>query len=213
MRAESATCNVRVLLADDHPVVRQGLRAIVERDPHLSVCAEAADGAEAVELWREHMPDVALIDLSMPRMGGVSVVEAVRQLEPNACLVIVTSFDGDEDVFRALRAGAAGYLLKDAPGEELVTAIWSAHAGTRVLPGRVGAKLAQRAALPTLTQRECELLGLLANGHANKELAIANGVTTNTIKTQLRSIFDKLGASNRLEAVRIATERGLLPRH
>ncbi len=204
------TRKIRVLLADDHPVVLEGLASLLERQADLTVVGRARDGREAVALFAKERPDVALLDLEMPEMGGIEAIAAIRALERDARLVVLTTFDGDEDVFRAVSAGAAGYLLKDAPKEEILGAIRAAAAGKRVLSPEAAARLAERAASPGLSPRETEVLSLLSRGLGNKEIAARLFLAEATVKTHVEGILKKLGARDRTHAVRIAIERGVL---
>lgn len=201
---------IRVLLADDHPVVREGLAAMINRRPDMTVVAEAGNGREAVQLFRLHQPDVTLVDLRMPEMDGLEVIGNVRQQSPAARIVVLTTFDDDEDIYRALRAGAKGYLLKDAPREELLECIRSVHHGDSYLPSGVASKLAGRVSGAELTGRELEVLRLLALGKSNKEVGSGLRVTESTVKVHVNNILRKLNASGRTEAVTLALRRGLV---
>jgi two-component system, NarL family, response regulator len=205
-----AGTTIRILLADDHPVVRAGLRALISRRPGMSVIAEASSGAEALNLFRRHRPDVALIDLRMPQMDGVEAISAIREQFPAARIIVLTTFDGDEDIYRALRAGAKAYLLKDVPREELLDCIRRVHEGKTYLPSGVANKLAQRVAAPQLTTRELEVLQLMAAGKSNKEIGTVLLVTEGTVKAHVNSILQKLGVSGRTEAATSAVKRGIV---
>jgi len=203
---------IRVLIADDHEVVREGLVAMIGRQVDMHVVAQAADGIEAVRLWREQRPDVALVDLRMPGLDGVGVVGQVRALDAMARILILTTYDGDEDIYRGMRAGAKAYLLKDAPREQLLDCIRAVHAGnTYVLPD-VAAKLTAQAAGERLTDREQEILVLLAAGDSNKLIARKLMITEGTVKTHVKSVLFKLGAASRTEAAAVAARRGLVQR-
>ncbi len=202
--------HIRVLLADDHPVVREGVAALINRRPDMTVIAEARDGREAVELFRHHDPDVALIDLRMPEMDGLKAIAAVREYSPAARIIVLTTFDDDEDIYRALRAGAKGYLLKDAPREELLECIRCVYEGKTYIPLGVATKLAERVSGSELTARELEVLQLMAAGKSNKEIAAALFVTEGTIKVHVNNILRKLGAGGRTEAVTLAIKRGVV---
>lgn len=201
---------IRVLLADDHPVVREGLAAMINRRPDMTVVAEASNGREAVQLFRLHQPDVTLVDLRMPEMDGLEVIGNLRQQFPAACVVVLTTFDGDEDIYRALRAGAKGYLLKDAPREQLLECIRRVHLGESYLPTGVASKLAERVSAPELTARELEVLRLLVLGKSNKEVGSGLHVTESTVKVHVNNILHKLRVSGRTEAVTLAIRRGLV---
>lgn len=201
---------IRVLLADDHPVVREGLRALISRRSDMTVIAEASDGAEAVRLFNGHRPDVALIDLRMPGMDGVDAIKAIRQQFPAARIVVLTTFDGDEDIYRALRAGAKAYLLKDVAREELLDSVRRVCKGETYLPSGVAAKLAERVAAPQLTARELDVLRLISAGKSNKEVGSVLLVTEGTVKAHVNSILRKLSVRGRTEAVAFAIKRGII---
>jgi DNA-binding NarL/FixJ family response regulator len=203
---------IRVLIADDHAVVREGLAAMINRQPDMRVVAEAPDGIDAVRQWSEHRPDVALADLRMPRLDGVGFISQVRALDPKARILILTTFDGDEDIYRGMRAGAKAYLLKDAPREQLLDCIRAVHAGATFLPPDVAAKLAAQVSGERLTDREQEILALMADGQSNKAIARKLGISEGTVKTHVKSVLFKLGATSRTEAAAIAARRGLVQR-
>ena len=204
--------HIRILIADDHAVVREGLAAMINRQPDMRVVAEASDGMEAVRQWSEQRPDVALVDLRMPRLDGVGVISQVRTLDPKARILILTTFDGDEDIYRGMRAGAKAYLLKDAPREQLLDCIRAVHAGDTFLPPNVAAKLAAQVSGERLTGRELEILGLMADGQSNKAIARKLSISEGTVKTHVKSVLFKLGATSRTEAAAIAARRGLVQR-
>lgn len=201
---------IRVLIVDDHPVVRMGLAGVVHDQPGLLLVGEAIDGQDACRQYGACSPDVVLMDLRMPSMDGVSAIEAIRADDPQARIVILTTFDGEEDIWRGLRAGAKGYLLKDSPRDEIVACIRAASRGQRYLPKDVAAKLAERMGSDTLSRREVEVLGFLALGQSNKEIARAIGITEGTVKFHITSIMAKLSAKSRTEAVALAARRGLI---
>ena len=203
---------VRVLLADDHAVVVEGLVAMIGRQSDMSVVAEAGNGPDAVALWKQHRPDVALVDLRMPELDGAGVIAEIRRADPAARVIILTTYDTEEDIYRAVRAGARGYLLKDARRGELLEAIRRVHRGETVLPSHVTAKLAHRMTDDSLSQREREVLALLADGKTNREIGTAIHIEESTVKSHLRSIFTKLHVVSRTEAVTAAMRRGLLRR-
>jgi two-component system, NarL family, response regulator len=200
---------IRVLIADDHPIVRKGLHLMIKYEPGLETVGEACNGVEAVEQFRIHQPDVALIDLRMPQMGGVEVIRAIRRQFANACLIILTTYDGDEDIFRGLQAGARGYLLKDATCDELLDAIRAVHAGKQCIPSAIGEKLAARLGHPQLSHREQEVVQLMAKGMNNLEIATAMGIAEGTVKYHVNNIFGKLQVSDRTQAVIVALKRGI----
>jgi DNA-binding NarL/FixJ family response regulator len=201
---------IRVLIADDHPVVREGLAAMINRRPDMTVVAEARNGREAVGLFRQHRPDVALIDLRMPEMDGVSAILAIREQFPPAQTIILTTYDGDEDIYRGLQAGAKAYLLKDASREELFECIRAVHEGRTYLSPAIAAKLAEHMHSAALTSRELEVLRLLSEGRSNKEIGTTLSITEGTVKLHVNNILGKLGVSSRTEAVTVALKRGIL---
>jgi two-component system NarL family response regulator len=204
---------IRVLLADDHAVVLEGLGAMVGRQSDMSVVAEASNGPEAIELWRAHRPDVALIDLRMPMLDGVAVITEIRRMDSSAHVIILTTYDTEEDIYQGIRAGARGYLLKDARRNDVLDAIRRVHAGETLLPPNLTAKLANRVTDESLTDREREVLTLVAEGRSNREIGSDIHIEESTVKTHLKSIFTKLHAESRTEAVTVATRRGLLRQH
>lgn len=206
----SSTGTIRVLVADDHVTVLEGLASIIGRQPDMEVVAQAANGREAVELWSQCQPDVALLDLRMPVLDGVGAIEEIRQKQPGARVVVLTTFDTDADISMAIKAGAKGYLLKDAPREELLACIRKVHAGETVVSPSLVAKLASGLANEPLTGRELEVLGLLAKGRSNKEIGTHLYIGETTVKSHLRSIFTKLNVLSRTEAVATASRRGLV---
>ena len=201
---------IRVLTADDHPVVRAGIAAMIANEPDIDIVAEGRDGEEAVALFEAHRPDVVLIDLRMPKLDGVGAIRAIRGIDPNARIIALTTYDGDADIHRALSAGASAYLLKDAMVDELVAAIRTAFAGKRVIPPAVASRLAEFTPRDDLTAREQEVLQHVAKGLGNKEIAVAIGRSAETVKAHLESIFQKLGANDRTHAVTIALQRGII---
>ena len=201
---------IRVLSADDHPVVRRGIASMIANEPDIEIVAEARDGAEAVALFETHAPDVVLMDLRMPAMDGVSAIRAIRAMDPDARVVALTTFDGDTDIHRALSAGACAYLLKDALVGELVSAIRSAVAGRRLIPPAIASRLAEFTPRVELTAREQEVLQLVADGLRNKEIARVIGRSNETVKDHLQSILQKLGARDRTQAVTLALQRGII---
>jgi DNA-binding NarL/FixJ family response regulator len=201
---------IRILIAEDHTVVRDGLVAIVEQEQDMKVVAETGDGRQAVELWNKHHPDVTLIDLSMPGLNGVSVITAIRAIDPKARIVILTTFDGDEDIYRGMRAGAKSYLVKDVKREELFRCIREVNTGGRYLPPGVAAKLAERLPAEELTARELEVLRLLAVGKPNKLIGVELAITEVTVKSHVQSLFRKLNVLSRTEAIAVASRKGLL---
>ena len=201
---------IRVLVADDHPLVREGLTAVLNRQPDMQVVAEASDGREAVALFRRHRPDVALMDLRMPHFGGVEATEMIRAEFPESRIIVLTTYGGDEDIHRALTAGARAYLLKDTSNEGLVTAIRSVHQGQRHLPADVSMRLAQHFDANELTAREREILTLIVRGHRNKKIGELLGITEGTVKGHINNILGKLGVEDRTQAATEAIRRGLV---
>jgi two-component system, NarL family, response regulator len=206
----NAPAKIRVILADDHPVVRDGLAAIVNQQPDMQVVAEAGDGEQAMALYEKHLPDVMVLDLRMPKRDGVSVVQGVLESHPKARLLIITTYDGDEDIFRSLSQGAKGYLLKDAPRQEILSAIRAVAQDRSYTSSGVAAKALQRMGKPSLTQREVDVLQLLAQGRSNKDIARRLEITEGTAKTHVKAILSKLDAISRTEAVAVAHKRGLI---
>jgi two-component system, NarL family, response regulator len=203
---------IRVMVVDDHPVVRYGLVAIIQRAGDMKVVAEASSGDEAVNFCRAAKPDVVLMDLRMPGMDGVAAITALKDECPRVRTIIVTTFDGDEDIYRGIRAGAKGYLLKDAPREELLDAIRAVYAGQTRIPPEIAAKLADRVHRPELTLREKEVLELIAAGKSNQEIGAQLFITEGTVKAHVNSILTKMHVKDRTQAATQAIERGLVHR-
>jgi two-component system NarL family response regulator len=206
----SAEQPIKILIADDHPVVREGLTAMIDRQPDMHVVAEAENGRQAVELAVRHEPDIVLMDLRMPEMGGVEVTVKLRQLLPNCRVIVLTTYDGDQDIVRALQSGARAYLLKDTFRAELLAAIRAVHGGESRIPAAVARRLAEHIVNPGLTPRELEVLRLMAAGHSNREIARSLFVTESTIKGHVNNIFGKLGVRHRTHAVTLALQRGII---
>ena len=201
---------IRILIADDHSVVREGMVSLVKRKPDMKVVAEASNGREAVDLWKEHRPDITLLDLRMPELDGVSAIKEIRELDENARIVVLTTFDGDEDIYRAIKAGAKGYMLKDTAREALMECIRKVHGGETCIPPTLASKLADRVSGETLSTREIEVLQRVAVGKSNKEIGPELFISEGTVKTHVKSIFSKLDVVSRTEAVATATRRGLI---
>ena len=208
--APAKTAAIRVLIADDHSVVRRGLAAIINMEEDAIVVGQAGDGAEAIELWRHLQPDVVLMDLRMPRMEGVEAIRRIRAEDPEAGIIVLTTFDHDEDIYAGLRAGAKAYLLKDVEPEELFRCIRAVHAGEAYLQSKVAVKLAQRVHEEPLTEREEQILKLLAEGKSNRAIGQALHITESTVKSHLKSLFVKLDVTSRAEAIALAARRGLV---
>jgi DNA-binding NarL/FixJ family response regulator len=201
---------IGVLIVDDHSVVREGLASLIGRKADMTVVGEAANGREGVDLWREHRPDVTLLDLRMPELDGVGVIKEIRAVDEKARFVVLTTFDGDEDIFRAIQAGAKGYLLKDVPRDALMDCIRRVHAGETCVPVHLAMKLADRVGGETLSEREIDVLKLMALGKSNKEIGSALFISEGTVKSHVKSIFAKLNVMSRTEAVANSTRRGLI---
>lgn len=207
---EIAAKPTRLMIADDHAIVRSGLRALLERESSLVVVAEAGSGETAVDLWHLSHPDVVLIDLKMPNGDGIWAIRSIRAVDPNALFIILTTFEGDEAASQGLKAGARGYLLKDATPAELIAAIREVAAGGSYVSPEVARQLALRAHTEKLTRRELDVLAELARGSTNKLIAETLGIVEGTVKLHMRSILAKLGATSRSEALAIATRRGFM---
>ncbi len=201
---------LRLLVADDHPVVRAGLVAMLEREADLRVVCQASHGAEAVAGWHAHRPDLGLIDLSMPVLDGFGAIAAIRSSVPSARLVAMTTLGGGEDVYRALQAGVSGYLLKDCGGQELIDCIRKVARGEKHLQPQACASLAERVSSDGLTPREAEVLHWLAGGLGNKAIAHRLGVAEGTVKSHLKALFAKMKVDSRTQAVRLGLQRGLV---
>lgn len=201
---------LRLMVADDHFIVRSGLVAMIDSEPDMRVVTQATDGAQAIEQFAQHRPDVALVDLRMPVKSGTQVIEALRREFPQARLLVLTAYSGDEDIHKALAAGARGYLLKSSTGDDLIPAIRAVAAGGDWIPRDVASRLAVRKDYETLTPREIEVLREIAKGRANKEIAGHLAITENTVKDHLKSILGKLHVAARTEAVTAAVQRGII---
>jgi DNA-binding NarL/FixJ family response regulator len=201
---------IRVLCVDDHRLMREGIARIVGVQPDMTVVAEASDGEQAVEQFLRSQPDVTLMDLEMPRMNGVQAIQAIRSQHPDAKVVVLTMYHGDEDIYRAVAAGAMGYLLKDTLPDDLIRVIRDVHAGQRAIPPEIAAVLEQRASQPSLTFRESQVLELLATGKRNKEIAAALGISGDTASAHIKSIFLKFNVHDRTAALAEALRRGII---
>jgi DNA-binding NarL/FixJ family response regulator len=201
---------IRILTVDDHPVLRKGLAALVNTEPDLKVVAEASNGKEAIDAFRSHRPDVTLMDIQMPDLDGIEAISAIRSEFPDARIIILTTYTGDAQVVRALRAGARAYVLKGHVTDELLDIIRAVHAGKKRIPPDVAAELADHATDDALTEREIEVVRLIAAGNANKQIADELSISEATVKSRVTNILSKLGANDRAHAVTIALKRGII---
>lgn len=201
---------IRILVVEDHPVVRQGLVALLAKAPDIEIVGSAADGLEAVQAFRSFRPDVTLMDLQMPRLGGVEAIQRIRSEAATARFIVLTTFDGDEDIYRAMQAGAKAYLLKGMEVDELLTAIRNVHAGRAIIPSSIAAKLAQRVGSQDLTAREVSVLERIVAGRANKEIASDLNISEATVKSHVNSLLGKLGVGDRTHAAVVALQRGIV---
>ena len=204
------TTRASVLLVDDHALMRTGVANIINQEADLQVVAEAGNGVEALEAYDRHHPDVTLLDLRMPVMEGVEVVRRLRERDPRARVIVLTTYDTDDEISRALKAGAKAYVLKDISADDLVTCIRDVLAGKSYLAPAAAAKLAEGVTRVQLTPRELASLRLMADGKSNKEIATTLGISERTVKTHLGHLFEKLGVTSRTEALKVATRRGLV---
>jgi two-component system NarL family response regulator len=201
---------IRILVADDYLVVRKGLVTVINSQPDMVVVAEAMNGRQAVEMFEQHAPDIVLIDLRMPLMSGLEAVKAIRQQSADARIIVLTMYDGDEDIHRAFQAGARAYLLKDMVGEEMLQAIREVYAGRRHIPPEIGARLAERLPLSELTAREVEVLTLIVKGLTNSDIAGVLKISKGTVKIHVNNIYGKLGVNDRTQATTTALQRGIV---
>ena len=201
---------VRVIVVDDHTLMREGVVAVIARQPDMTVVGQAANGEDALALVAKEIPDVLLLDLRMPKLDGVAVIERLRPKFPNMGIIVLSTYDSDDDIIRALRAGAKAYLLKDTPPEELADCVRAVRSGRSYVSATIGAKLAAQATQTSLTFRELDVIKLIALGCLNKEIADRLNITEGTVKSHTSALFLKLGVANRTEAVREAVRRGLV---
>lgn len=206
----SQSTKIRVLIVDDHSLVTEGLANIINYDPGMTVVAQAEDGQQAIDRYREHQPDVTLMDLRMPGMSGVEAIMAICAEFKSARIIVLTTYDGDEDIYRGLQAGAQGYLLKDAKPNELLNAIRIIHSGQQYVSSTVASKLIQRMNNPILSERELEVLRLIARGLSNQDIGTALNIGESTVKSHVTHILNKLGVSDRTQAVIVGVKRGLV---
>jgi len=205
-----SAARIRVLCVDDHRIVREGLALIIARQPDMKVVGFAATGEEAVQQWRRHRPDITLMDLRLGAMSGLEAIRAIRREEPTARIIVLTMYQGDEDIHQALAAGAATYLLKDTLSDDLIRTVREVHAGGAPMGDDVKALLNERASQPPLTPREIEVLTLVAQGHRNKEIASLLHLSEETVPVHLKNIFAKLKVNERTAAVNVALRRGIV---
>jgi len=210
MRDSLGGAPVRVMVVDDHPLMREGIAAVLSIGGRFTLAAEAGDGREALEQYVRHRPDVVLMDLQMPVMNGLDAIVAIREIAPQARIIVLTTYKGDVQVLRALKAGAMGYLLKSMLRTELADAIGKVHAGQRHIPPEIAIELAAHIDADALSARETEVLGLVADGNSNKRVAQALGIAEETVKAHMSTVLGKLGARDRTHAVTIAIRRGIL---
>ena len=201
---------IRVFSVDDHPLLREGIAALVNNQPDMVLVAEASNGAEAIQLFKQHLPDVTLMDLRLPDMSGIDIVIAIRSEFPEARIIMLTTFEGDVEIHRALQAGARGYLLKNMPPSELIEVIRQVHAGKKRIPPEIASLLAEHMSDQNLTEREVEVLRQVADGNRNRDIAKNLFISEETVKVHIKHIMEKLGASDRTQAVSIGIRRGII---
>jgi two-component system, NarL family, response regulator len=205
--------SIRVLVVDDHPIVRQGLVSILEDEPDMEIVGQASDGNEAIAQFRLHQPDVVLLDLRMPQLGGVEVITAVRAEAPEANIIMLTIYDTDEAIYQGLRAGARAYLLKDTPCDEILEVIRAVYEGRRYISAMVGEKLAARMDKPMLSDRERQVIAEMAKGKNNREIGAELSITEHTVRFHVNNVLSKLGANDRAHAIVLALRQGIVQLH
>jgi two-component system, NarL family, response regulator len=205
--------SIRVLVVDDHPIVRQGLVSILEDEPDMAIVGQASDGNEAIAQFRLHQPDVVLLDLRMPQLGGVEVITAVRAEAPEANIIMLTIYDTDEAIYQGLRAGARAYLLKDTPCDEILEVIRAVYEGRRYISAMVGEKLAARMDKPMLSDRERQVIAEMAKGKNNREIGAVLNITEHTVRFHVNNVLSKLGANDRAHAIVLALRQGIVQLH
>ncbi len=201
---------IRIMIVDDHPIVREGLVGIIGRQSDAQVVAEAGNGFEAIEAFRRERPDITLMDLRMPGLSGVEAITAIRKIDPHAKFIVLTTYDGDEDIYRALQAGAQSYLLKDMFRDQLLQAIRTVWSNGRYIPSAIAGRLATRLEGQNLSGREMQILREIVRGQSNKEIATSLGITEPTVKGHVTNLLSKLGVSDRTQAVTVAIQRGFV---
>ena len=206
----TAKAKIRVLSVDDHPLLREGIAAIINNEPDMAMVAQASTGREAIQQYRVHTPDVTLMDLRLPDMSGIDTMIAIRSSHPDARIVVLTTFEGDVEIQRALAAGARGYVLKSMPPRELADVVRHVHAGRKQIPPAVAAQLAEHLGEESLTERERDVLLRVAAGNRNRDIGELLSISEETVKVHMKHIMEKLGASDRTEAVTIAVRRGII---
>jgi DNA-binding NarL/FixJ family response regulator len=201
---------IRVFSVDDHPLLREGIAALVNNQPDMTLIAEASTGAEALERFKQHLPDVTLMDLRLPDMSGIDILIAIRTEFPEARIIMLTTFEGDVEIHRALQAGARGYVLKNMPPSQLLDVIRQVHAGKKRIPAEIASQLAEHMSDESLTEREVEVLRQVADGNRNRDIAKNLFISEETVKVHIKHIMEKLGATDRTQAVAIGVRRGII---
>ena len=201
---------IRVFSVDDHPLLREGIAALVNNQPDMTLIAEASTGAEALERFKQHLPDVTLMDLRLPDMSGIDILIAIRTEFPEARIIMLTTFEGDVEIHRALQAGARGYVLKNMPPSQLLDVIRQVHAGKKRIPPEIASQLAEHMSDDSLTEREVEVLRQVADGNRNRDIAKNLFISEETVKVHIKHIMEKLGATDRTQAVAIGVRRGII---
>ncbi len=202
--------SIKIMIVDDHPVVREGLSRIIVSESGMEVIAEAGTGGEALIQYRKLRPDIVLLDMRMPEMTGIQTIEAIRKEFSNARIIVLSTYDLEEDIYQSLQAGARGYILKDSPRNELLASIRRVHAGERVIPPNIATRLAERIGGNELTAREFEVLKLIVGGKSNKQIGDDLGISEGTVKSHVNNILDKLDVTDRTQAVSVALKRGIV---